>query len=92
MELIRSQAVPERLDTVDKQDRDLVLVKRKQFRFTFDIDFLERVEPGAARFAYLGLHFFAKMAARFGIKDNSHSRFHFVFALRRKLVTKRKPV
>jgi hypothetical protein len=49
-----------------------------------DIDFLERVKPDAARSAYLCLHFFAKSTAGPGIKNNSHSRFHFGFSLPRR--------
>jgi len=73
--------VPERLDSVDKQYRNLVLVTRKQFSLAFDINFLDGVESDAACFSYLCLHFFAKSTAGFGVKDNLHSRFQLGFPL-----------
>ena len=63
-ECVRSEPVLKRFDAVNLDNRDFVLVSRRQVRVVVDIDLLQGVELGAIRRGHLLLHFVTKMTAR----------------------------
>src|SRR5882672_10373151 len=77
-ELIGSETMSKHLNSVDREDRYVVPITRKQIGVGLDIDLLERIQLNAASRAHGFLHFFAKTAAGLGIKNNSDSRFHLI--------------